>query len=101
MMRVVRFALFLLALAACACVRDSRNPETARTDSGRTLRLDAALDGRFVPVQTAHTVTARLRISPQPPPEAARPPVNLALLVDTSGSMEGRAIDDAKKASVL
>ena len=29
-----------------------------------------------------------------------RPPVNLALLVDTSRSMEGKSIDDARAASL-
>ena len=47
------------------------------------------------------TVYARIRIATVArPDERARGPVNVALAIDTSGSMEGAAIDEARKAAL-
>jgi len=44
-------------------------------------------------------VAARVRIHARQMPSAASPPVNLGLVIDTSGSMEGKAIADARAAA--
>jgi Ca-activated chloride channel family protein len=44
-------------------------------------------------------VLARLRVGTHAPEQSGRVPVNVALVVDSSGSMEGRAIADAIAAS--
>ena len=43
---------------------------------------------------------ARIEVGAAPRPAGGRPAVNLVLLVDTSGSMEGKAIADARTASL-
>lgn len=45
-------------------------------------------------------MVARIGLSARTRSATQRPTVNLALLVDTSGSMEGRAIADARAASL-
>jgi Ca-activated chloride channel homolog len=45
------------------------------------------------------TVAARVRIRARELPSAASPPVNLGLVIDTSSSMEGEAIADARAAA--
>jgi Ca-activated chloride channel family protein len=64
------------------------------------IALDAKLSNRFVQAGGSRTLTARVGLSAKRRSATMRPPVNLALLVDTSGSMEGRAIDDARAASL-
>jgi Ca-activated chloride channel family protein len=64
------------------------------------IALDAALANRFVKAGASQSMTAQIKLSAKRRSSTARPPVNLALLVDTSGSMEGRAIEDARAASL-
>lgn len=95
----LRLTLALLGLVVCACSRDSRTQEPSGA-AEKLLRLDAAVDGRYVRADATESIVARVRIAPEPRPERKRPAVNLALVVDTSGSMEGKAIEDAKRASM-
>ena len=53
-----------------------------------------------LPAGASSTMVARIGLSARKRSAMQRPPVNLALLVDTSGSMEGRAIADARTASL-
>lgn len=72
------------------------------TPTGRDpgiVELAGALGNRFVPAGTSSEVVARLRISTNEVAGARRPPINLALVVDTSGSMEGQPIADARAAA--
>ncbi len=98
-MQLLRLALTLVGVLFLACSRDSHGPEQASGAEEKLVRIEAKLDASSIPADKAGTALARLRIAPEPRPERGRPPVNLALVVDTSGSMEGRAIEDAKKAS--
>lgn len=61
--------------------------------------FEGDLSNRFVPAERSSTVKVRLRITARSPESARRPPINLALVVDTSGSMEGAAIEHAREAS--
>jgi Ca-activated chloride channel family protein len=67
---------------------------------GSAVALDAALGNEFVKSGASNAMVARIGLSARKRSATARPPVNLALLVDTSGSMEGRAIADARAASL-
>jgi Ca-activated chloride channel family protein len=98
-MHRLRMALTLVGLLTLACSRDSHGPDQASGAKEKLVRVEATLDTNFFPADETRTTIARVRIAPEPRPERGRPPVNLALVVDTSGSMEGRAIEDAKKAS--
>jgi Ca-activated chloride channel family protein len=84
-----------LAASSVACAGSQR-----RGPPADLVALDATLGNRFLPATEASDVVARIRVRV---PEAAtlrRPPMNLSLVVDTSGSMEGRAIEDARTAGV-
>ena len=62
--------------------------------------FDAAPANRFTKASEAGEMLVRLRVGARALKDAPRAPVNLALVVDTSGSMEGDMIEDAKKASL-
>lgn len=68
------------------------------TDPG-ILELAASMGNRFVPAGTDSEIVARMRIDAHPVTGAQRPPINLALVLDTSGSMEGQPIADARRAT--
>jgi Ca-activated chloride channel family protein len=84
--------LALGLLAGCAGVQRPRGG-----GASPTLAVEAALGNRYVVAGARSEVVARLRIRAQTE-GARRPPVNIALVVDTSGSMEGAAIADAQAA---
>ncbi len=48
----------------------------------------------------AGDVTVRIRVEARAMPRTQRPPLNLGLVIDTSGSMAGQAIDDARAAAI-
>jgi Ca-activated chloride channel homolog len=62
--------------------------------------MDAVTSNRFVAAEKPGEIVVRLHLSAKARKDARRPPINLALVVDTSGSMEGAAIDDARAASL-
>lgn len=64
------------------------------------IALEAALGNKFVKAGASNAMVARVGLSARRRSATARPPVNLGLLVDTSGSMEGKAIADARAASL-
>ena len=70
-----------------------------RTDPG-VVTLEGALANSYVPAGEASQVVARVRIATTPLNRGTRPPINLALVIDTSGSMEGEPIEDAREASL-
>jgi Ca-activated chloride channel family protein len=84
------FALVALALAGC---------HVAPPVDPHGLTAEGNLSNRYVRTDQPTSVAARLVIEARPTEPASRPRVNLALVVDTSGSMEGRAIEDARAAS--
>jgi Ca-activated chloride channel family protein len=64
------------------------------------VRMEGALGNRFVSAGQSGTVVARIRVGAHAQSNLPRPAINLALVVDTSGSMEGRPIADARAASL-
>src|SRR5262249_3803869 len=59
-----------------------------------------ALGNRTLRAQSPADTVARLRIGTRELRGGQSAPVNLALVIDTSGSMEGAAIADARKAAI-
>jgi Ca-activated chloride channel family protein len=98
MLQTLARALALVALGAalCGCGR-GRAP---LAPDAPPVSLEAALSNRFIKVGARQALVARVGLAAKGRDAAARPPVNLVLLVDTSGSMEGRAIADARAASL-
>jgi Ca-activated chloride channel family protein len=92
MTRVATLALALLSLVLAAC-------HPAPPVDPHAVTAEGSVSNRFVHADRPTPVVVRLLVSAAAVENAARPPVNLALVVDTSGSMEGRAIEDARTAS--
>ena len=84
----------MLGAAGCA---GSQRPEEQRDPE--VVTMEGALGNRYVPAGAVTEIIARLRIGSRAPTTAHRPPINLALVVDTSGSMDGRPIEDARIAT--
>ena len=88
--------LLSLALAtALGCARDAR--PTAQ-DPG-IVTFDTELGHAQLLADQPGEVLARLRVGTRELGGGERPPLNLALVVDTSGSMMGEAIDTAREAT--
>lgn len=99
-------------LAACApqtgavkrTVDPRKNIEVAVSTSDSTLvasdiiSIESTSSNAYTRADKPGTMDVRLRIKTKSMPGAPRPPINVALVVDTSASMEGTAMDDAKKA---
>jgi Ca-activated chloride channel family protein len=83
-------ALLALALAGC---------HPAPPANPQALTVEGRLTNRYVRADAETPIDARLVIQVAATDARARPAVNLALVIDTSGSMEGRAIEDARAAS--
>lgn len=90
-------ALAAVAAVCLACAR--RGADTPKNQASPVL-VAGALGQNLVKAGASQELVARIAVTAAPRSTAARPPVNLVLLVDTSGSMEGKAIDDARKASL-
>lgn len=63
--------------------------------------MGAVTSNRFVAADKAGEIVVRLHLAAKGRKGGKRPPINLALVVDTSGSMEGAPIDDARAASLV
>jgi Ca-activated chloride channel family protein len=101
--------LIALPLAGCSkrgAIGDSKRPKpvlasnTTVAEDPELIELKAATANRFVPADQPSDLLVRLRISADAIPDAPRPPINIMLVVDTSGSMEGDAITDARDAAL-
>jgi Ca-activated chloride channel homolog len=118
--RTPRTLLFIsaLSLLASACDRADGNPlgpldheRKQQLDDHRQveeerpyvapvdLELDWALANAMVPAEQASELVARIRIEAPEALDLPRPPARVVLVVDTSASMKGDAIDGAKRAA--
>lgn len=88
-----------LAVVAPICFSCSRTPRAPSTEPS-PIAVKAALGSSLVKSGASQSMFARIEVGTAPRPAHGRPPVNLVLLVDTSGSMEGKAIEDARAASL-
>jgi Ca-activated chloride channel homolog len=81
-----------LALSLLSCATQSNDPNL--------VELTAALQNPFVQAKQAQELIARIRVGTHPLNEEIRRPIHLALVIDTSGSMEGDAIANARAAAI-
>lgn len=83
-------------LFAAGCGR----PETPVAADPGAIVAEGQLGTPVLLANGQSTVYARIRLSTLPRPTQARGPVNVALAMDTSGSMEGAPIEEARKAAL-
>ncbi|MEZ4301093.1 MAG: VWA domain-containing protein [Polyangiaceae bacterium] len=89
------FAMMLFLLAGCS---PAAVPEES-LDPGAVV-VEGALGTPVLLANGDSTVYARIRIGTQQKALRPRGPVNVALAIDTSGSMEGAAIEEARRAAL-
>src|SRR5437867_1758556 len=89
-----------VALVACAAPHKPVANQVATPPAPMIVRTDPKLidmlvepTTTLVPASASSELGVRVEISAHESPDAKRPPLDLALVVDTSGSMEGDAIE--------
>jgi Ca-activated chloride channel homolog len=107
-MRRLAIVLALLAVACQPLAAATKSPDSSGTALAPALapaadpklvELVAALDRSALAADTASVLTLRLRMSAGTARSVKRAPLALVLAIDTSGSMAGHAIDDARGAA--
>lgn len=78
--------------SGCAGCTKARDPEV--------VQLDGELLNEFVPAGASSEIVSLVRISTERLQDEHSSPINLALVVDTSGSMAGQPMQDARTASL-
>jgi Ca-activated chloride channel family protein len=95
----MKFLCSLLLLAAAALSGCAHN-KPADSPSAGLMTIEGALANRYVLADKPSSVVARLRIATHAPDVARTGAVNVVLVLDTSGSMEGQPITDARGAAL-
>ncbi len=80
-----------LPFVVAGCAASAKDPNL--------VELTAALQNRFVRAGAPQELVARVRVRGRPLDTDGRRPIHLALVIDTSGSMEGEAIANARTAA--
>jgi Ca-activated chloride channel family protein len=98
--RWIVLATFLGAAACGSAHREHRvsRPLAAATDP-KLIEMTGEPTTSLVAANAASELAVRLRIEARALPGAQRPPLNLGLVLDTSGSMEGKAIDELRRSA--
>jgi Ca-activated chloride channel family protein len=65
---------------------------------GDIMKPTISLDHSVIVARCDETIHALLELTAPPAPALARPPLDIALVIDRSGSMEGRPLDSVRKA---
>jgi Ca-activated chloride channel family protein len=72
----------------------------ASTVSSATVTMDSRLDSNAVMVGSSQRAYLRVALTGAEIPVEQRPPVNLGLVIDRSGSMQGDKIEQARQAAI-
>lgn len=94
-----REKLRLILCALCLAIVGCGPSAVPRPQDPGAITVEGALGSPVLLANGDSTVYARIRVGTARLPERERGPVNLALAIDTSGSMEGKAIQEARRAS--
>jgi len=79
--------------AACGKPRAAGPPPPPVAADPHLIEMAAETTTDLVPAESPAELAIRIRVSAARPPSASRPPLDLVLALDTSGSMEGPAIE--------
>jgi Ca-activated chloride channel family protein len=90
----------ILGLGVLALLIGCGGAQTPEHDDPELVVMAGELGNRFVAAGQPADVLTRIRIDTRSLSGEARPAINLALVVDTSGSMQGEPIADARRASL-
>lgn len=86
-------------LACCLILLTTTLAHAGRTEPGVKCRLE--LDRTVLPANQESPAVVKVTLdAPPPPKQSERPPVNLCIVLDRSGSMSGRKMEKAKEAAV-
>jgi Ca-activated chloride channel family protein len=104
-MRKSTFAfLALLALSAVGCAETHHGQTVLAANTAAQLSPGPKVLGdassTLVPAGREFALTLRIAIDAKDLPRPPRPALNVSLCIDTSGSMEGKPIEDARKAAL-
>jgi Ca-activated chloride channel family protein len=86
-------------LFSAACKGKPRGTPLVQTGDPRLVELAVEPTADKVLAKEVGELAVRIRVSAAKLPPGERPPLNLALVLDTSGSMEGAAIEAEKQAA--
>ncbi len=93
------WAAVLLPLAYVVCPPMVVSSAVAK-DAEPKVTCRVELDRRVLPARGNQRVVVKVSLDARRPKESARPPVNLAIVLDRSGSMTGAKLDKAKAAAI-
>jgi len=95
----MRTGVVVIALLLAACSRAAPPKPPATADDPQLIELGVEPTAGKVLAGVEAALAVRIRISAARLPPSRRPPLNLTLVIDTSGSMEGEAIASARAAA--
>ena len=91
-------AILTATVLLCACGGASVVPEEARLDGAGIVGMELALDQTIIADEDGDG-TVMVQVFAAGSPDDATAPARIALVIDTSGSMEGNKIENAREAA--